>query len=61
MCPILMKFDSIYRFYGVWYEFEPERKNKGIAIYGNLFTLIKILLKDTIEYEPIYTVDRCAN
>ena len=32
-CPILMKYDGKYRFYAVWYQYEPERKNKGVAVW----------------------------
>lgn len=60
MCPILIKKDSIYRFYGVWYEFEPERKNKGIAIWESSYADKDFVLKDTIEFDAIYTVDRCV-
>jgi len=32
-CPILMRHDGKYLFYAAWYQYEPERKNKGIAIW----------------------------
>lgn len=60
MCPILMKKDSIYRFYASWYEFEPERKNIGIAIWESKFIDKDYSLIDTIKFESVYTVDRCA-
>lgn len=58
--PVMVEHNGDKYIYAAWYQFEPERKNKGIAIWleqadGEPFKLV-----DTIPFESCYTVDRCA-
>lgn len=47
--PAVVKRDSNYYIYAVWYEYEPERKNKGIAIWhGTSMSEPNFQLVDTI-------------
>lgn len=57
--PTLVYFNGRYRFYATWYQYIPERKNKGIAIWeGTSLTEPDFKLVDTVEFKPIYTVDK---
>lgn len=70
-CPILMKhkmakqipsnqIDAFF-IYAAWYQYEPERKSKGLAIWqGTSIDNPDFRLIDTIPQPSIYTVDRCA-
>lgn len=58
--PVLIEHNDKKYIYAAWYQFEPERKNKGIAIWleqknGEPFKLV-----DKISFESCYTVDRGA-
>lgn len=60
-CPILMKHNGVYYIYAAWYQYELVRKNKGIAIWkGTSLENPDFELQDTISFESIYTVDKCA-
>lgn len=60
-CPILIKRDGIYYIYAVWYQYEPERKNMGIAIWRSTSSLnSEFKLMNTIPFQSTYTVDRMA-
>lgn len=59
MCPILMKRHNKYIFYAVWYEFKPQKHNKGIAIWeGSSLDKPDFILKKLVPIKPIYTVDK---
>ena len=59
--PTLIKRNNGYWFYATWYQYEPIRKNKGIAIwYGTSLEQPNFVLVDTITLETIYTVDKVA-
>lgn len=59
--PVLIKYNGRYRFYATWYQYEPERRNKGIAIWeGNSLTEPDFRLIDTVKFKSIYTVDKIA-
>lgn len=58
-CPILIKKDSMYFFYSVWYEYEPDRKMIGIAIWqGSSLCCPNFNLTDTIRMQMPYVRDR---
>ena len=60
-CPILMQRDGIYYIYATWYQYEPVRKNLGLAIWkGTSLTNPDFELQDTIPFSSTYTVDKCA-
>lgn len=60
-CPILIEHDSVYYIYAAWYEYEPIRRNLGVAIWKSVslenpnFQLI-----DTIHFKSIYTCDKAV-
>ena len=59
--PILLKRDSLYYFYSVWYEYAPERKNRGIAIWtGTSLSNPDFVLSDTIPLDAVWTCDKKA-
>lgn len=61
-CPILIKYDGAYYIYGAWYQYEPLRKNKGIAIWkSESLDNPKFDLVETIPFESVYTVDKKLN
>lgn len=61
-CPILMEHDGAYFIYAAWYQYEPERKNKGIAIWkGTSLENPDFELMETIPFESVYTVDKQIN
>ncbi len=58
-CPILMERDGAYYIYAAWYQYEPERKNKGIAIWrGTSLQKPDFELVETVLLEGVLTVDR---
>ena len=60
-CPILISHNGMYYIYAVWYQYEPVRKNKGIAIWeGTSLANPDFVLQDTIPFSFTYTVDKCA-
>jgi hypothetical protein len=58
-CPILIKKNGIYIFYAVHYEYEPMRKNLGIAIWeGTSLEQPNFVLKKTIPFPVKHTCDK---
>ena len=61
-CPILIEHDGNYYIYATWYQYEPKRKNKGIAIWkGKSIEHPDFVLQDTISFNSAYTVDKLVN
>lgn len=61
-CPILVKHAGTYYIYAAWYQYEPERKNKGIAIWkSESLENPSFELAETISFESLYTVDKQVN
>lgn len=61
-CPILIKHEGVYYIYAAWYQYEPERKNMGVAIWkGISLDNPDFELQETISFETIYTVDKMLN
>lgn len=61
-CPILINHDGAYYIYAAWYQYEPERKNMGVAIWkGISLDNPDFELQETIPFETIYTVDKKLN
>lgn len=59
--PVLIKHNGQYLFYAAWYKYEPERKNKGVAIWqGTSLENPDFVLRDTIAFPVVYTVDKLA-
>jgi len=59
--PVLIKYDNEYRFYAAWYEYEPIRQNKGIAIWrGTSLDKPDFCLTDTISLESMLVCDKAA-
>ena len=60
-CPTLVERDGKYYIFAVWYQYEPVRKNLGIAIWrGTSLDVSDFELLQTIPIKSIYTVDRIA-
>ncbi len=60
-CPIIIEHDGKYYIYAVWYQYEPVRKNIGIAIWsGTSIDDPDFKLVDTLAFESIYTCDKAA-
>lgn len=58
-CPILMKYGGRYFFYAVWYQYAPERKNKGIAIWeGSSLEAPDFQLTDTVPFDNPLICDK---
>ena len=58
-CPILMEHDGKYLFYAVWYAYEPERVNKGIAIWeGTSLEHPDFVLRDTVRFDNPLVCDK---
>lgn len=58
-CPIMLKHDGKYMFYAVWYQYEPVRKNKGIAIWeGTSIDNPNFKLIDTISFNNPLVCDK---
>ena len=58
--PVMIEHNGEKYIYAAWYQFEPERKNKGIAIWREQVGEEPFKLVDTIPFKSCYTVDRCA-
>lgn len=59
LCPILIQHDGKYRFYATWYQYEPERTNKGIAIWeGGRLDNPDFVLTDTLSFENPLVCDK---
>lgn len=60
-CPILMKHNGKYWFYAAWYQYEPIRKGRGIAIWkGSSLENPDFVLADTIAFDNPYVCDKKA-
>ena len=58
-CPILMKHGGKYMFYAAWYQYEPERKNKGMAIWeGSSLEEPDFQLTDTVSFDNPLVCDK---
>jgi len=58
-CPILIKRKNKYLFYAAYYQYEPVRKNLGLAIWeGNSLDKPDFSIKKTIPFESILTCDK---
>ena len=58
-CPILMKHNRKYLFYAAWYQYSPERKNKGLAIWeGSSLDEPDFQLIDTIPFDNPLVCDK---
>lgn len=58
-CPILIKHDGKYLFYAAWYQYGPERKGKGIAIWeGSSLDNPNFKLVDTIGFDTPLVCDK---
>lgn len=58
-CPILMKHGGKYLFYAAWYQYSPERKNKGLAIWGgSSLNEPDFQLIDTIPFDNPLVCDK---
>lgn len=60
-CPTLIERNGKYYIYAAWYQYEPARKNMGIAIWeGTSLDNPDFRLLKTIPFRSVYTVDRMA-
>jgi len=58
-CPILIKHDGKYLFYAAWYQYEPERIGKGIAIWeGTSLKNPVFRLVDTLPFDNPLVCDK---
>lgn len=67
-CPIMIEHNGERYIYAAWYQYEPERKNKGIAFWREDALAAKggghmcrYQFVDTIPFESCMTVDRAKN
>lgn len=58
--PVMIEHNGEKYIYAAWYQFEPERRNKGIAIWQEQADGEPFKLVDTIPFDGSYTVDRGA-
>lgn len=59
--PVLLKHGNEYWFYATWYEYELERKNRGITIWqGTSLVEPDFQLMDSILFESAYVCDKAA-
>lgn len=58
--PVMIEHNGERYIYAAWYQYEPERKNNGIAIWQEQAEGEPFKLVDTIPFESCYTVDKCA-
>lgn len=65
--PVIVNHNGINYIYATWYQYEPERKNRGIAIWKEGLQdaneggrMCKYQFVDTIPFKSCYTVDKCA-
>lgn len=59
--PVMVEHNGKRYIYAAWYEYEPERKNNGIAVWEqgqNEETPYRLV--DTIPFNSCYTTDKCA-
>lgn len=60
-CPIMMERNGEYYIYAAWYQYEPIRKNMGVAMWkGTSLEKSDFKLVNTEPFESICTVDRMA-
>ncbi len=59
-CPIMIEHNGERYIYAAWYQYEPDRKNQGVAIWKEQAEGEPFKLVDTISLDRCYTVDRCA-
>ena len=58
-CPILMKHEGKYLFYAAWYQYGPERKNRGVAVWeGSSLDEPDFQLTDTIPFDNPLVCDK---
>ena len=55
-CPIMIEHNGMHYIYAAWYEWEPERKNKGVAIWEQDSEQFKLL--ETIPFKSVYTAGK---
>ena len=67
-CPILIEHDGERYIYAAWYQYDPLRKNKGVAIWKEDVSranrggqMCRCQFVDTIAFESCITVDRALN
>lgn len=58
--PVMIERNGQRYIYAAWYQYEPKRKNNGIAIWEEDPDGDSFRLKDTIPFTSCYTVDKCA-
>lgn len=59
MCPILLKHLDKYYFYATWYQFQPEKKNLGIAIWeGSSLECPDFRLKELVPIKSFTLCDK---
>jgi hypothetical protein len=57
--PILIKKDDKYLFYATHYQYKPERKNIGLAIWeGTSLEFPDFKLQPTIKFDTVFTCDK---
>lgn len=66
--PVMIEHNGERYIYAAWYQYEPIRKNRGIAIWKEDTSFQKepgrmsrYILVDTMAYESCYTVDKALN
>lgn len=66
-CPTVIEHGGVRCIYAGWYQYEPERKNRGVSIWHEDVNYAKggghmnrYQLVDTVPFESCYTVDKCA-
>lgn len=63
--PVMIEHDGIRYIYATWYQYEPERKNKGIAIWRENAnnakgSICEYQFIDTLPFDSCYTVGKFA-
>lgn len=65
--PVMIEHNGVRYIYATWYQYEPVRKNRGIAIWRESSydangggRMCRCQFVDTIPFESCYTVDKCA-
>jgi hypothetical protein len=60
-CPILVEHNGFYYIYAAWYQYEPVRKNLGIAIWkGTSLEDPDFEIEETIPLKSVFTTDKLA-
>ena len=60
-CPIIMEHKGQYYIYAACYQYEPKRRNVGVAIWrGTSLETPDFELLETIPFRSVYTADRMA-